>query len=145
MARRTPKIMVGAAVVALSLLGAACSSGRHDAATGSTKPSPPISSSARPAGRELRIAARDVRFDVAELAAPAGVSFTVIFGNRDQGITHNLAVYRSGPPATGEVAKTQITPGPATQRLAVPPLEAGRYFYQCDIHPATMTGTLVVS
>ncbi len=32
--------------------------------------------------------------------------------------------------------------GPATAEYAVPPLPAGEYYFQCDVHP-TMNGTVV--
>lgn len=94
--------------------------------------------------RELRVVGRENRFDVESLTAPAGVGFSIVFDNRDARITHNVAVYRSGPPAKDLVAKTDVEAGPTTQRLKVPALDPGRYFYQCDLHPTTMTGTLMV-
>lgn len=124
-----PLLRIVTTAVALAVLAAACSSGGDDATTA--------------ASGEPRVVGRNLRFDVEELSVSAGVPFTIVFDNRDAGIPHNLALYRSGPPAEDAVAKTEVETGPATQRLAVPALEAGRYFYQCDVHPATMTGTLM--
>lgn len=134
MSQRTLKVAV---LVGGLLLGGACSSGDG----GSDAASTPSSSAAN----ELRLVGSELRFDADTLAAPAGVAFTIVFDNRDRGIPHNVAVYRSGPPAKDPVVATNIEPGPTTQRLAVPALDPGRYFYQCDAHPTTMTGTLMVT
>lgn len=37
----------------------------------------------------------------------------------------------------------EIFPGPATRDYDVPALEAGTYYFQCDIHPQ-MNGTVEV-
>lgn len=130
-----------AMIAALAVAGGACSSG--DRETPARQPS----TTSSPAGEalELRVVGRELQFDVETLAAPAGVAFTIVFDNRDRGIPHNIAVYRSGPPATDQLAMTEVERGPRIQRLAVPALEPGRYFYQCDVHPTTMTGTLMVT
>lgn len=136
MSQRTLKVAV---LVAGLLLVSACSSGDGEAGSGEAS-TPPSA-----ATNELRLVGSDLRFDAETLAAPAGAAFTIVFDNRDRGIPHNVAVYRSGPPAKDRVVATEIEPGPTTQRLAVPALDPGRYFYQCDAHPATMTGTLMVT
>ena len=33
---------------------------------------------------------------------------------------------------------------PTRSTVDVPAIDAGDYFFQCDVHPATMTGTLAV-
>lgn len=96
-------------------------------------------------GRALRVVGRSLRFDVETVVAPAGTEFTIEFDNRDRGVPHNIAVYRSGPPAKDQLAATDVEPGPKTQRLTVAALEPGRYFFQCDAHPSTMTSTLDVT
>lgn len=138
---RLPRPAVILAAVALALAGAGCSSGDGDEGPNASSSSP----TARGEAVELRLAGSELRFDVETLAAPADLGFTIVFDNRDRGIPHNIAVYRSGPPAKEEVAKTDVEPGPTTQRLSVPALAPGRYFYQCDVHPTTMTGTLMVT
>lgn len=137
------KLEIWTVVLVLAGLTTACSSAAEDR-TAATTPTP-ASGGREPGAGELRVIGRNLRFDVKELSAPAGTAFTIVFDNRDQGVPHNLAVYRSGPPANGAIVNTPTRPGSETQRLAVSPLEAGRYFYQCDVHPTTMTGTLVVT
>lgn len=105
----------------------------------------------RPAGtpsdgggaQAFTIVGANVIFDVKTIEAKAG-TITFIFENKDGGVPHNIAFYR-GSDATGEVVgKTEIKNGPATDTIALE-FEAGSYFYQCDVHPATMDGTMTVS
>lgn len=138
MSRRSLLVVLGT----LAIAGAACSAGSGE--EGSRASSPPSPTEGGEA-TELRLAGSALRFDVETLTVAADVGFTIVFDNRDSGIPHNIAVYRSGPPAKDQVAKTDLEPGPTTQRLSVPALAPGRYFYQCDIHPTTMTGSLMVT
>lgn len=96
------------------------------------------------AAETLEIVGKNVQFDKAKLEVSAGTPFKVVFDHQDEGINHNFAIYRAGPPAADPIAKTDIEVGPVVQELAVDGLDAGKYFYQCDVHPATMTGILEV-
>lgn len=93
---------------------------------------------------ELKLVGKALRFDKRELQATADEPFTIVFDNREA-VPHNVAIYRSGPPARDHLAATEVESGPKRQELAVPALSAGTYFYQCDVHPQTMTGALRVS
>jgi hypothetical protein len=42
------------------------------------------------------------------------------------------------------LAKTTITQGPALETAPLPKLKPGDYYFQCDVHPTTMTGTLTI-
>lgn len=94
------------------------------------------------AGVVLEIAAEGNRFDREVLEASAGQPLALRLDNRDPGVVHNVAVYtdESGaqPLFVGEVF-----PGPEARTYQVPPLEPGSYIFRCDVHPTTMTGTLV--
>jgi hypothetical protein len=82
-------------------------------------------------------------FDVTELSAPADQPFTICFDNQDPSVPHNVNVLdvQGGT----SLAKTEIVPGPVQQLMDVPAQAAGTYFFQCDVHPTTMTGTLTVA
>lgn len=127
-------------VVAVAVVGAAVLAGCGSDGGDTSSPPP----SADGDGQALRVVGRSLRFDVERLVAPAETEFTIEFENRDRGVPHNIAVYRSGPPAKDQLAASALEPGPETQRLTVAALEPGRYFFQCDAHPSTMTGTLEV-
>jgi plastocyanin len=83
-------------------------------------------------------------FAQTELAAPAGEPFTIRFDNREAGVPHNVAVYEQADFSGQALAATTPEAGPVTQDLEVPALDPGTYYFRCDVHPATMTGTLEV-
>lgn len=76
------------------------------------------------------------------LSAPADKAFTICFDNQDSSVPHNVDVYDHQGGTS--IAKGNVITGPAQELLDVPGEPAGTYFYQCDIHPQTMTGTLTV-
>jgi len=75
------------------------------------------------------------------LVAPAGEPFTITFDNQDAGVPHNVAVYTDSA-ATESLFVGETFPGVATQDYDVDALDAGSYFFRCDVHPTVMTGTL---
>lgn len=94
-------------------------------------------------GGTISIAALNILFDKATLTASTG-TVKIEFDNKDGGIPHNINVF-DGKDATGKsLGATAIEAGPVKQELTLD-LKAGAYFYQCDVHPTTMTGTLTVS
>jgi plastocyanin len=83
-------------------------------------------------------------FSQTTLSAPATEDFAICFENQDQGVQHNVNVFDQPPPDGTSFAAGTIIVGPAQELLDVPGQPAGSYFYQCDVHPTTMTGTLTV-
>lgn len=95
------------------------------------------------AATTIDISAKDTKFDKSTITVPAGQQITVKFTN-DDNIVHNFAVYdkKDGNELfTGDlfkgpdVTKTETFTAPATP---------GNYYFQCDVHPDQMNGTLVV-
>jgi len=80
-------------------------------------------------------------FQPNEVDAPSG-DFTLCFNNEDT-TTHNLAVY-TNEQATELLAGDTPFTGPKTDSFKVSGLDAGSYFFRCDVHPTQMTGTLTV-
>ena len=86
------------------------------------------------------ITSDDLEFDVTTIEAAAGEDFTITLVNPDSA-PHNISIYTEeggealaiGPTAeAGQTVETEVGA-----------LEAGTYFFKCDIHP-DMNGTLVV-
>jgi hypothetical protein len=87
----------------------------------------------------LDIVARGIAWDTTCLVAPAGEPFTVNIDNQDEGIPHNFDLLTEE--GGDQIGATEVENGPVLQTLDVDPLDAGEYFYICDVHP-NMTGTL---
>lgn len=115
--------------------------------TGSGAPLP-----CEPSGTQVKVTAPSgavaTGFQETCLAAPADTAFTLEFDNQDAGVPHNVDIYTQAPPAGthlgGAPDASQTVIGPGSTTYDVEPLEAGVYYFQCDIHP-TMNGTFVVA
>jgi cytochrome c oxidase subunit 2 len=104
--------------------------------TSTSAPSTPLTN--------INLVALNIAFDLETITVSAGAKITINFDNRDGGVPHNFAVYTDSTAATA-VFVGQIISGPATVTYSfTAPATPGNYFFRCDIHPAQMTGTLVV-
>jgi plastocyanin len=93
-------------------------------------------------GGEVAISADKLKFDVGTIKAKAGEAFTITLTNNESQV-HNVAVYGS---KGGElIVRGEIFAGPGkSSEISVPALEAGTYYFQCDVH-TNMNGSVVVS
>jgi len=94
-------------------------------------------------GSVLELVASNIVFDKTELTAKAG-KVTIKLDNRDGGVPHNIQVFKGSSASGVSVGMTDLETGPVKQTLELD-LQPGEYFYQCDVHPTTMTGTLTVT
>lgn len=145
---------VGAAVaaVALAVTLAACGGG-DDGQNGDDGGAPSSAASPAPTSdgdngddgevsNDITLVSLNTLFDKSELRAEAG-EITITHDNQDGGIVHDLAVFM-GTDNKGELmGATELEAGPVTQTLTLN-LEPGEYFYVCESHPATMSGSLTV-
>ena len=92
-------------------------------------------------GPVIDVVAQGVKFDKAELTAPADGPFTIHFDNKDAGTPHDVDIIDQ---AGTKVFDGPDFPGPAVRDYGVPPLPAGDYRFDCSIHPTLMFGTLKV-
>jgi plastocyanin len=81
-------------------------------------------------------------FNVGTIEATAGEAFTITFVNNDT-VPHNISIYTEQ--GGDELALGDIVEAGQTVTVDVPALDAGEYYFVCDLHPQDMDGTVVVS
>ena len=91
----------------------------------------------------VTVVAQNIKFDKSSITATAGLDVTVTLDNRDAGVLHNIAFYTNRS-ATSKIFGGPIITGPATDTSKFTAPGAGNYFFRCDVHPDTMTGSFVV-
>ncbi|HWC13120.1 MAG TPA: cupredoxin domain-containing protein, partial [Actinomycetota bacterium] len=92
-------------------------------------------------GTTETITAAGIAFGTDQLTFPAGEPTTLTFENEDSA-PHNVAIYETKE-ATEELFVGRTIDGGASTEYKIPALEAGEYFFRCDVHPS-MTGTVTV-
>lgn len=131
-----------AAVSGLVVLMAACS-GSSDSGDDGTDGDPGAGTgggTVAVADGVVELSADNLEFDANVIQATAGEAFTINFTNNDSA-PHNAAVYTEE--GGDEIVKGEVIDGGATSEVQVEALDAGEYFFVCDIHP-DMTGSVVV-
>ena len=136
-------VLAAAGVLAACSSAAPAPATAEASGTGPAVPGPgdPTPVAGQAAGPGIVITARDISFEPVAVTATAGVPFTLVMDNRDDGIPHGIAV--KGMDGTA-IAKGEIVTGPARTELAVAPLVAGAYQFTCVVHP-NMVGTITVT
>ncbi len=95
-----------------------------------------------PAAEAVALKSQGSKFVQASLEAPAGQAFDIEFENGDTGTMHNFSIYTDDS-ATKSLYTGQFFSS-GTQTEHVPALDAGTYYFRCDVHPTTMYGDLTV-
>lgn len=87
----------------------------------------------------------DTKYDKNTLNASAGAQVTLTFTNNSD-LPHDWHVFSGNDASAPSLAQTQIKTGPNdTETVSfTAPTQAGKYYFQCDVHPAQMNGFLVV-
>ena len=84
-------------------------------------------------------------FSTDALSVPSDEPFTLAFENADPAVPHNVVIY-DGPDAEApQLFGGELITGPATVDYAIEPLAEGEFFFNCEVHPTTMTGTMTAS
>ena len=123
----------GLLLVVITILVAACSSG----GSSSSRPEAP----ATVTDGAVTVTADDLEFDATSIEATAEEAFTITLVNNDSA-PHNISIYTE---EGGErIVEGTVINGGETTEIEVPALEAGTYFFVCDVH-TDMNGPLVVS
>ena len=76
------------------------------------------------------------------LSVPSAQPVTVEFDNQDPGIQHNVVIFGGEDDSAPVLFDGEVTTGVAAVEYPIEPLEPGSYFFHCEIHPTTMTGTI---
>ena len=93
-------------------------------------------------GGGTTVVAKDLAFDTDQIDLTAVQPTTLTFDNEDAGVPHNIAIYSDDSLSQTLFQGTQF-PGIATEEYQIPALDAGTYYFHCDVHP-TMSGSVVV-
>ena len=102
---------------------------------GPTTPGGPVS---------VTVVAKALAFDKRTINASPGARVTVILDNQDAGVLHNIAFYTNRS-ASQVIFRGVTFPGIAQRTESFDsPNSPGSYFFRCDVHPDTMTGTFAV-
>ena len=96
-----------------------------------------------PAGpTTLDITAANIEFSTDLLEAPAG-EITVVFTN-EEALPHNWSLYEDDEFQEDIVLGELLTSEGDSEEIDLGEVEAGTYYFRCDVHPQAMIGELVV-
>ena len=93
-------------------------------------------------GVSTSLSAAGVAFDVKELTFTADEPAALAFANEDA-VPHNLAIYEDDSVTKDLFVGAEVAGGSSTE-YEIPPLDKGEFFFRCDLHPTSMTGTVTV-
>jgi plastocyanin len=111
----------------------------------STSPTPSTNCEQADKTDTVQIVAQGLAFtpDTSCIEVPAGKPFTIHFDNQDAGTQHDVAIFPSATELTTVLFRPpDFLTGVASTDYHVDALDAGTYFFHCDVHP-TMTGSVV--
>src|SRR4029453_18113362 len=89
----------------------------------------------------VTLAAANIAFEPTSLTVPAGEAFTLQFHNEDANTQHNVQIFDDPKFAGTPLFSGALITGVRQTDYEVDPLEAGAYFFHCEVHP-TMTGKM---
>ena len=79
------------------------------------------------------------------LDVPSDEAFTIAFDNADPAVQHNVVIFDGPDAESPSLFAGAVVTGPAKPQYAIEPLPEGEYFFNCEIHPTTMTGTMTAA
>jgi plastocyanin len=84
-------------------------------------------------------------FSTDALEVEAGVPIDLEFDNEDPSVGHNVQIFDGPDDSAASLFQGEVITGPAKKTYPVPPLPEGEYFFHCEVHPTTMTGTITAA
>lgn len=135
---------VGVSTVSFDKTATAVARGGYATAIASTPPvGTNVASSADADSRSsVHITVKDSAFDKTQVSADSGRT-TITLRNEDAGVTHNIALYKSKNDRTSPLGSTSVSQGPDVQSMTLQ-LDNGEYYFECQIHPTRLNGSLKV-
>jgi plastocyanin len=91
---------------------------------------------------EFRLVAENIEFDKDALDFPAATEVTLKFENKEA-VPHNVSIYKSKGGDVIFEGEILNNAGEADYEFETP--AAGTYYFQCDVHPDQMNGTVNVT
>ena len=88
----------------------------------------------------IQLRASNLAFDKRALTATSNAPVTIQFDNADPGVLHNVALYTTQA-ATQKIFGGDLVAGPVVVNYNFTAPQPGSYFFRCDSHPDTMTGS----
>jgi plastocyanin len=129
-------------IIALLVLVGCTSTPSATSAVAPAPASTPTTPSASAQGVTIALTAQNMAFDKSTITVPAGAGVTMTFTNKDS-IPHNFALYTDSSARTSIFVGQTISSTSITYKFNAP-ATPGNYFFRCDVHPTSMTGTFVV-
>jgi plastocyanin len=90
----------------------------------------------------VTLAAANIAFEPTSLTVPAAEAFTLRFHNEDANTQHNVQIFDDPEFGGTPLFSGALITGVRQTEYEVDPLEAGAYFFRCEVHPTTMTGKI---
>ncbi|HYX80671.1 MAG TPA: cupredoxin domain-containing protein [Actinomycetota bacterium] len=89
----------------------------------------------------VQLVARNIQFVQTKLVVPSGSAFHISFQNDDAGTQHNVQIFDNKQRTGTPLFSGPLVTGVATATYDVSALDAGTYYFHCEVHP-TMIGTI---
>ena len=84
-------------------------------------------------------------FSQTSLAFPAAKAVLLEFHNDDPQIQHNVVIFDGKDANAPTIFRGAPVTGPGTVPYQLKPFATGSYFFHCEFHPTTMTGTITAT
>ncbi len=102
----------------------------------------------KPAGQKpvaAQLVAQNLRFVQTTLSVPAGAKISLHFTNDDASTPHNFVLFKGANASSPIFFRGAPVNGPGATTYSFTAPSAGTYFFHCEFHPTTMTGTVTVT
>jgi plastocyanin len=84
-------------------------------------------------------------FSTDALEVEADKPIDLEFDNEDPSVGHNVQIFDGPDDSAASLFQGEVITGPAKTTYHVPPLSEGEFFFHCEVHPTTMTGTITAA